>query len=142
MVEISSERNALLEELRRGLGQMRQETQKEEVTEEQPKEEIKEEIKEESKEEQVKQNYSSEQRAPTMENFPPERQNTSTQPPANEDAKREMSKIINELKQKMEEIDKITTELEGKRRELELNTPKRTEKLLHEIKVPPLEMLK
>jgi methyl-accepting chemotaxis protein len=134
MVEISSERNTLLEELRRGLGQMRQDTQKEEVKEEAPKEEMSEKV--------AEQKYTSERNTPTMENFPPERQRTSAHVQSNEDAKREMSKIISDLKQKMEEIDKITTELESKRKELELNTPKRTEKLLHEIKVPPLEMLK
>jgi hypothetical protein len=134
MVEISSERNTLLEELRRGLGQMRQDTQKEEFKEEAPKEEI--------SEKSIEEKYTSERNAPKMEDFPPERQKDLSQISSNEQAKREMSKIIAELKEKMEEIDKITTELESKRKELELNTPKRTEKLLHEIKVPPLEMLK
>lgn len=59
-----------------------------------------------------------------------------------EDTKAEMSKIIAELKQKMVEIDKITAELEEKRKELGPSSPKRTERILQEIKVPSLEMLK
>ena len=63
-----------------------------------------------------------------------------------EDTKAEMSKILAELKQKMVEIDKITNELEEKRKELGINTqnnsPKKTERILQEIKVPSLEMLK
>ena len=57
--------------------------------------------------------------------------------------KEEMSKIISELKQKMIEIDKITAQLDEKRRELDSKaSPKKTEKILQEIKVPSLEMLK
>ena len=58
------------------------------------------------------------------------------------DAREEMGKIIAELRKKMADIDKITAELEQKRRELDKSSPKRTEKILQEIKVPPLEMLK
>jgi predicted nucleic acid-binding Zn-ribbon protein len=58
------------------------------------------------------------------------------------DSKEEMLKVLAELRQKMAEIDKITEDLSKKREELEEHTPKRTEKLLQEIKVPPLEMLK
>jgi len=57
-------------------------------------------------------------------------------------SKEEMLKILAELKQKMSEIDKITEELSKKREEMEEHTPRKTEKLLMEIKVPPLEMLK
>ncbi|MFA5125935.1 MAG: hypothetical protein WC462_02950 [archaeon] len=59
-----------------------------------------------------------------------------------EKTKEEMAKIILELKQKMIEIDKITNELEEKRNELDKNSPKKTERILQEIKVPPLELLK
>ena len=54
----------------------------------------------------------------------------------------EMTKILNELKQKMKDIDRITTELNRKREELTKSSPTKTEKLLQEIKVPPLEILK
>lgn len=57
-------------------------------------------------------------------------------------SREEMAKILAELKQKMAEIDKITEDLSKKRDEMEAHTPKRTEKLLQELKVPPLEMLK
>jgi hypothetical protein len=53
-----------------------------------------------------------------------------------------MYKIITELKQKMQEIDVITRELEEKRRELDKNNPTKTKKLLEEIKVPSLEILR
>ena len=56
--------------------------------------------------------------------------------------KEEMTKILNELKQKMKDIDRITSELNRKREELTKSTPAKTEKLLQEIKVPPLEILK
>lgn len=59
-----------------------------------------------------------------------------------EEAREEISKVLIELKQKMKEIDRITVELNRKREELSKNSPKRTTKLLEEIKVPPLEMLK
>jgi len=59
-----------------------------------------------------------------------------------DDSKQEMIRILTELKQKMAEIDKITEELTRKREEMEEHTPKRTERLLQEIKVPPLELLK
>jgi len=54
----------------------------------------------------------------------------------------EMNKILSELKQKMKDIDRITTELNRKRDEMGRASPTRTEKLLQEIKVPPLEILK
>ena len=56
--------------------------------------------------------------------------------------KEEMAKILAELKQKMKDIDKITIELNKKREELTKTSPTKTEKLLQEIKVPPLEILK
>ena len=54
----------------------------------------------------------------------------------------EMNKVILDLKTKMQEIDRITLELDRKRAELEKNTPKKTQRILEEIKVPSLEMLK
>jgi len=59
-----------------------------------------------------------------------------------EKTKEEMAKIILDLKQKMVEIDKITTELEEKRNELDKSSPRKTERILQEIKVPALELLK
>jgi hypothetical protein len=59
-----------------------------------------------------------------------------------ENTKSEMSKILSDLKQKMQEIDRITTELNRKRNQFNKSSPERTEKLLQEIKVPPLEILK
>lgn len=56
--------------------------------------------------------------------------------------KEEMAKILKELKQKMQDIDRITNELNRKREELNKASPSKTEKLLQEIKVPPLEILK
>jgi len=56
--------------------------------------------------------------------------------------KDEMAKILTELKQKMKDIDRITVELNKKREELSKSSPAKTEKLLQEIKVPPLEILK
>ncbi len=56
--------------------------------------------------------------------------------------KEEMAKILAELKQKMKDIDRITEELNKKRDQLSKATPTKTEKLLQEIKVPPLEILK
>jgi hypothetical protein len=60
----------------------------------------------------------------------------------NDDARREMARIIAELKQKMAEIDRITQELEQKRKEMEKGSPRKTEKILEEIRVPSLELLK
>ena len=54
----------------------------------------------------------------------------------------EMNKILTELKQKMKDIDRITNELNRKREELTKSSPIKTEKLLQEIRVPPLEILK
>ncbi len=59
-----------------------------------------------------------------------------------QDAKQEMNKILAELRQKMNEIDELTQELDEKRKEINPTSPKKTKKLLEEIKVPPLEMLK
>ncbi len=55
--------------------------------------------------------------------------------------KEDIKKVIDELKSKMGEIDKIIAELK-KREEKEKNLPKKTEMLLTEIKVPSLELLK
>ena len=54
----------------------------------------------------------------------------------------EMSKIISDLRKKMEEIDKITQELDLKKKEIEKGSPQKTMKILEEITVPPLELLK
>jgi|GEM_PF-947988 len=59
-----------------------------------------------------------------------------------EKTKEEMGRILAELKQKMREIDRITADLRRKKLEEEKDSPKKTERILHEIKVPPLEMLK
>ena len=61
---------------------------------------------------------------------------------AAKDAKQEMNKILAELRQKMDEIDKVTKELDEKRKDANTGSPNKTKKLLQEIKVPPLEMLK
>jgi hypothetical protein len=61
---------------------------------------------------------------------------------AAKDAKKEMNKILSELRQKMSEIDKLTEEIDEKQKDVNPSTPKKTKKLLQEIKVPPLEMLK
>ena len=58
------------------------------------------------------------------------------------DTKEEITKILKELKQKMQDIDRITKELEKKRNELNKSSPTHTKKLLEEIKVPPLEVIK
>ena len=55
--------------------------------------------------------------------------------------KEEIKKALDDLKRKMVEIDEIIVALK-KREVMEKNNPKRTEKLLTEIKVPSLEMLK
>ncbi|MFA5361418.1 MAG: hypothetical protein WC290_03135 [archaeon] len=56
--------------------------------------------------------------------------------------KEEITKILSELKQKMMDIDRITSELEKKRNALSKSSPSHTQKLLEEIKVPPLEIIK
>jgi len=56
--------------------------------------------------------------------------------------KEEIARVLVELKKKMADIDKITDELNAKRRAMEKETPKKTERMLQEIKVPSLEMLK
>ena len=58
-----------------------------------------------------------------------------------EDKKEEIKKALDELKRKMAEIDGIIAALK-KKEELERKTPKRTERMLTEIKVPSLELLK
>jgi len=55
--------------------------------------------------------------------------------------KEDVKKALDELKRKMAEIDGILAELK-KKEELENNSPKRTERMLTEIKVPSLELLK
>jgi len=75
----------------------------------------------------------------------PSAQPQSPQPTTNQgtdSSREEMGKILADLKQKMLEIDKITQDLAKKREDMEEHTPRKTEKLLLEIKVPPLEMLK
>ncbi len=59
-----------------------------------------------------------------------------------EQTKQEMSKILGELRNKMDEIDRLTKELKITKDELSKTPPKKTEKLLEEIVVPSLEMLK
>ena len=54
----------------------------------------------------------------------------------------EMKDILKELRKKMNEIDEMTEDLEEKRSELLKTTPKKTAKLLEEIKVPALSLLK
>jgi len=54
----------------------------------------------------------------------------------------EMSTVIADFKKKMQEIDRITLELEQKRTNIEKSNPKKTQHILEEIKVPSLEMLK
>jgi DNA-binding ferritin-like protein len=61
---------------------------------------------------------------------------------SNEQAREEIASVLAQLKQKMAEIDKITQELDQKRKELAKDSPKRTQNLLEEIKVPSLDMLK
>jgi len=59
-----------------------------------------------------------------------------------QDAKKEMNKILAELRQKMSEIDELTQAIDEKQKDINPSSPKKTKKLLEEIKVPPLEMLK
>ncbi|NMA44831.1 MAG: hypothetical protein GX950_03420 [Candidatus Diapherotrites archaeon] len=66
----------------------------------------------------------------------------SIKPKTNDEIKRDMNKIISELKQKMQEIDSITKELEEKSKNAGSGAPQKTKKLLEEIKVPSLEILK
>ena len=60
------------------------------------------------------------------------------------EAKQEMNKILAELKKKMQEIDEMTKELAKERSKLkdEKTDTKKTKKILEEIKVPSLELLK
>ena len=59
-----------------------------------------------------------------------------------QDAKKEMNKILAELRQKMNEIDELTQAIDEKQKDINPSSPKKTKKLLEEIIVPPLEMLK
>jgi len=59
-----------------------------------------------------------------------------------QDAKKEMNKILAELRQKMNEIDELTQAIDEKQKDINPSSPKKTKKLLEEIRVPPLEMLK
>ncbi|MEK6959150.1 MAG: hypothetical protein AABW59_03845 [archaeon] len=82
-----------------------------------------------------------------MEENNASRQNTGSesgvqQQNAANSQKEEMVRILTDLKKKMAEIDKITDELDQRRREMEKSSPKKTEKILEEIKVPSLELLK
>lgn len=61
---------------------------------------------------------------------------TDSQPNVN---KEEIQKILGELRNKMGEIDRIVDELKKKAAE---NSPAASERLLKEIKVPALDMLK
>jgi uncharacterized phage infection (PIP) family protein YhgE len=63
-------------------------------------------------------------------------------PDLGDKTKNEMAKILSELKQKMADIDSLKLDLERKRFQIEKATPRKTERILQEIKVPPLEMLK
>ena len=53
-----------------------------------------------------------------------------------------MAKIITDLRKKMTEIDSLANELERKRILEKCETPTKTKRLLEEIKVPALELLK
>jgi len=59
-----------------------------------------------------------------------------------DESKQEMQEIIANLKKKMAEIDKMTEDLVKKKKELEKESPKKTKRLLEEIKVPSLDLLK
>ena len=59
-----------------------------------------------------------------------------------EEQKKEMSEIIANLRKKMAEIDEITKDLEEKKKLNEKETPKKTKRLLEELKVPALDLLK
>jgi hypothetical protein len=58
-----------------------------------------------------------------------------------DEEKQEMQEIIANLKKKMSEIDELTKDLADKK-EIPKNTPKKTKRLLEEIKVPSLDLLK
>ena len=60
----------------------------------------------------------------------------------NEEAKKEMTDILKELRKKMSEIDEMTKELQKNREKENKNSPKKTRKILEEITVPSLELLK
>lgn len=59
-----------------------------------------------------------------------------------EEIKEEMSRILANLQEKISEINRLTSELKQKRKDFEEVSPKKTEKILEEIKVPALELLK
>ena len=58
-----------------------------------------------------------------------------------DEEKQEMQEIIANLKKKMSEIDELTKDFAQKKEDAK-DTPKKTKRLLEEIKVPSLEMLK
>ena len=73
----------------------------------------------------------------------PDKTSSNNAPEKDTDALREeMSTVIADFKKKMQEIDRITLELEQKRTNIEKSNPKKTQHILEEIKVPSLEMLK
>lgn len=57
-----------------------------------------------------------------------------------EEKKEELNNLLKELKTKMKEINELTEEIKEKKKQE--NTPKKTEKILEEIEVPSLELLK
>ena len=59
-----------------------------------------------------------------------------------EEAKKQMTDIIRTLRKKMAEIDVLTNELKNKRDKERKATPKTTKRILEEIKVPSLDLLR
>ncbi|MCX6800784.1 MAG: hypothetical protein NTZ73_01195 [Candidatus Diapherotrites archaeon] len=59
-----------------------------------------------------------------------------------EEVRDEMNRILVNLQDKIDEINRLTRELKKKRKEFDGISPSRTEKILEEIKVPALELLK
>jgi hypothetical protein len=55
---------------------------------------------------------------------------------------KEMSEIISNLRKKMNEIDEITKKISEKNKENKKDSPEKTKKLLEEISVPALDLLK
>ncbi len=54
----------------------------------------------------------------------------------------EMAKIIADLRKKMSEIDNMTKKLAIEKKLIERESPKKTKKLLEELKVPSLDLLR
>lgn len=54
----------------------------------------------------------------------------------------EMAKIIADLRKKMSEIDNMTKKLAIEKKLIEKESPKKTKKLLEELKVPSLDLLR